>query len=104
MRQNETTGAPVRSEPKLGNACAYLPSAKAAADSSSAAVTTPWPPRPWIRTSNTGLPPLGGLVGAPLAATPQRSLIRPAATAASGYRQIRRPDTQPHRACGPSCW
>jgi len=30
---------------------------------------------------------LSVLVGAPLAATPQRSLIRPAATAASGYRQ-----------------
>lgn len=25
MRQNETTGAPVRSDPKLGNACAWRP-------------------------------------------------------------------------------
>ena len=46
IRQNDTTGAPIRSEPKLGNACAYRPSVKAATDSSSAAVTTPWPPRP----------------------------------------------------------
>ena len=30
MRQNETTGAPVRSEPKLGNACACRPSRNAA--------------------------------------------------------------------------
>ncbi len=52
IRQNDITGAPVRSEPKLGNAWACLPSAKAAAASSSAAVTTPWPPRPWIRISN----------------------------------------------------
>ena len=49
--QKATTGAPVRSDPKLGNACAYRPSANAAAASSSAAVTTPWPPRPWMRTS-----------------------------------------------------
>ena len=53
MRQNATTGAPVRSEPKVGNACACLPSANAATESSSAAVTTPWPPRPWMRTWNT---------------------------------------------------
>ena len=46
IRQNDITGAPVRSEPKLGNACACLPSVNAAADSSSAAVTVPWPPRP----------------------------------------------------------
>ena len=46
MRQNATTGAPMRSEPKLGNACACLPSRNAATDSISAAVTTPWPPRP----------------------------------------------------------
>ena len=52
MRQNATTGAPVRSEPKVGNACAWRPSSKAATDSSSAAVTTPWPPRPWMRTWN----------------------------------------------------
>ena len=26
MRQNATTGAPVRSDPKLGNACAWRPS------------------------------------------------------------------------------
>jgi hypothetical protein len=26
----------------------------AATESSSAAVTTPWPPRPWMRTSNMG--------------------------------------------------
>src|SRR5437763_4271974 len=53
IRQNATTGAPVRSEPKLGNACAWRPSVNAATDSSSAAVTTPWPPRPWMRTSST---------------------------------------------------
>ncbi len=60
IRQNDTTGAPVRSEPKLGNACACRPSANAAADSSSAAVTTPWPPRPWIRISNMPVPPRAG--------------------------------------------
>src|ERR1022692_2292360 len=54
-RQKDITGAPVRSEPKLGKACACLPSANAAAESSSAAVTVPWPPRPWILTSNIGL-------------------------------------------------
>ena len=53
MRQNETTGAPVRSDPKVGNACAMPPSSKAATESSSAAVTTPCPPRPWMRTWNT---------------------------------------------------
>ena len=52
IRQNATTGAPVRSEPKDGKACAWRPSSKAAMDNSSAAVTTPCPPRPWIRTSN----------------------------------------------------
>jgi len=46
MRQNDITGAPVRSEPKLGKAWACLPWLNAAADSSSAAVTVPWPPRP----------------------------------------------------------
>jgi hypothetical protein len=50
MRQNATTGAPVRSEPKVGNACAYRPSSNAAIERSSAAVTTPCLPRPWIRT------------------------------------------------------
>src|SRR3954447_15629896 len=50
IRQNETTGAPVRSEPKLGNACACLPPSKAATDRSSAAVTTPCPPLPCMRT------------------------------------------------------
>ncbi len=54
MRQKETTGAPVRSEPKLGKACAWRPSSKAATESSSAAVTTPWPPRPWMRIWNVG--------------------------------------------------
>jgi len=44
MRQNETTGAPVRSEPKLGNAWENLPSSNAATESISAAVTTPCPP------------------------------------------------------------
>ena len=48
--QKETTDAPMRSEPKLGNACECRPSANAATESSSAAVTTPCPPRPWIRT------------------------------------------------------
>ena len=52
IRQNDTTGAPLRSEPKLGNACAWRPSSNAASDSISAAVTTPWPPRPWMRTWN----------------------------------------------------
>src|ERR1019366_8742516 len=28
IRQKDTTGAPMRSEPKLGNACAWRPSAK----------------------------------------------------------------------------
>ena len=56
-RQKETTGAPVRSEPKLGKACACRPSSKAATESSSAAVTTPCPPRPWMRTSKVGLSP-----------------------------------------------
>src|SRR5439155_7351116 len=47
-----------------------------APDSSSAAVTTPWPPRPWMRTANTASPTatavsvvthrtLGELIGAP---------------------------------------
>jgi hypothetical protein len=54
IRQNDITGAPIRSEPKLGNACAYRSSRNAADASSSAAVTTPWPPRPWNRTWNMG--------------------------------------------------
>ena len=54
IRQKDVTGAPIRSDPKLGNAYACRPSSKAATDSSSAAVTTPWPPRPWIRISTTG--------------------------------------------------
>ena len=41
MRQNATTGAPVRSEPNVGNACACRPSSNAATERSSAAVTTP---------------------------------------------------------------
>ena len=53
MRQYEVTGAPIRSEPKLGNACASKPSRKAATDSSSAAVTTPWPPRPCKRAAKS---------------------------------------------------
>ena len=52
IRQNATTGAPVRSDPNVGNACAYRPSSKAATESSSAAVTTPCPPRPWMRIWN----------------------------------------------------
>src|SRR3990167_1547680 len=52
MRQNATTGAPVRSEPKLGKAWAWRPPSKAAMDSISAPVTTPCPPRPWMRTWN----------------------------------------------------
>src|SRR5271166_2840883 len=52
MRQKETTREPVRSEPKLGKACACLPSRKAATESNSAAVTTPCPPRPCMRTWN----------------------------------------------------
>ena len=49
IRAKATTGAPVRSEPKLGKACAWRPSWKAATAIISAAVTTPWPPRPWMR-------------------------------------------------------
>ena len=56
MRQNATTGAPVRSEPKLGNACAWRPCSKAAIENISAAVTTPWPPRPCIRICNMRRP------------------------------------------------
>ena len=41
IRQYETTGAPVRSDPKLGKAWACRPASKAASDSTSAAVTTP---------------------------------------------------------------
>src|SRR4051794_14026319 len=55
MRQNDITGAPIRSEPKLGNAWASWPSRNAATDSNSAAVTTPWPPRPCSRISNGGV-------------------------------------------------
>ena len=61
MRQNETTGAPLRSDPKLGNACAYRPSSNAASDSISAAVTIPCPPRPWIRTWNMSIASLRDL-------------------------------------------
>ena len=46
IRQKETTGAPMRSEPKLGKACACFPSRNAATERTAAAVTTPWPPRP----------------------------------------------------------
>ena len=49
----------MRSEPKLGNACAWRPSMNAASESISAAVTTPWPPRPWMRTSNIAYPSAG---------------------------------------------
>ena len=42
----------MRSEPKLGKACAWRPSVNAATERISAAVTTPWPPRPWMRTWN----------------------------------------------------
>src|SRR5579859_2423308 len=52
MRQNAWTGAPMRSEPNLGNAWACLPSRNAASASSSVAVTTPCPPLPWNRTLN----------------------------------------------------
>ncbi len=41
MRQNDTTGAPMRSEPKVGKAWAWDPPSNAATESSSAAVTTP---------------------------------------------------------------
>src|SRR4029453_15918922 len=62
MRQNATTGAPVRSEPKLGKAWAQRPSLNAgtwsnsAPVSNSAAGTTPWPPRPCTRTWNMRSP------------------------------------------------
>ena len=57
IRQKDMTGAPIRSEPKPGNACACRPSLNAAEASSSAAVTTPCPPRPWNRTWNiAGVP------------------------------------------------
>ena len=55
MRQNAITGAPMRSEPKLGNACAWRPSRNAATDEHSAPETTPCPPRPWMRTWNIAL-------------------------------------------------
>jgi hypothetical protein len=55
MRQKATTGAPVRAEPKLGNACACLPSRTGATDGISAAVTTPGPPRPRILASKHAL-------------------------------------------------
>jgi hypothetical protein len=51
IRQNAVTGAPNRSDPKLGKAWATFPSRNAADASNSAAVTTPCPPRPWIRIS-----------------------------------------------------
>src|SRR5450756_3014827 len=56
MRQNATTGAPVRSEPKLGKACAWRPSSNAATDNISVAVTTPCPPRPCMRIWNMSPP------------------------------------------------
>jgi hypothetical protein len=49
MRQKAMTGAPMRSEPKLGKACEYMSSWKAATDSISALETTPWPPLPCMR-------------------------------------------------------
>ena len=49
IRRKATTGArPFGAETREGLGVA--PSMKAASESSSAAVTTPWPPRPWIRT------------------------------------------------------
>ncbi len=67
--RTRSTGAPVRSEPKVGNACAWRPSSKAATESISAAVTTPWPPRPWILTANNrALPLLEDFLGRLLAA------------------------------------
>jgi succinate dehydrogenase/fumarate reductase cytochrome b subunit len=63
MRQNAITGAPMRSEPKLGKACACRPSRKAATDSTSAPDTTPWPPRPCMRTCSMR-PPQEPLAGA----------------------------------------
>ncbi len=41
IRQNDITGAPIRSEPKPGDACVWRPSLSAAAASSSAAEATP---------------------------------------------------------------
>ena len=52
-RDDRRAGA-LRAEARKG--LGVLPSRKAATDSSSAAVTTPWPPRPWKRTWNIGLP------------------------------------------------
>ncbi len=46
IRQKACTGAPRRSTPKAGNACASRPSSKAATANSSAAVTEPCPPLP----------------------------------------------------------
>src|SRR4030043_1230224 len=50
-RLKTSTGAPLLSGPKLGNACANLPSSIAASASSSADVTAPCPPLPCQRTS-----------------------------------------------------
>ena len=46
------------SEPKVGNACAYRPSSNAATERSSAAVTTPCPPRPSEIEPGSRGPPL----------------------------------------------
>lgn len=54
MQQYATAGAPVRSDPKEGNAYAWRPSENAAFAIRSDAVTTPCPPLPWIRTSTMG--------------------------------------------------
>ena len=46
IRQKATTGAPLRSGPKLGNAWAYFPTLIAARATISAEVTAPCPPLP----------------------------------------------------------
>ncbi|OPX67433.1 MAG: hypothetical protein A4E30_00015 [Methanomassiliicoccales archaeon PtaB.Bin215] len=51
MRAKAMTGAPRRSAPKYGKACACLPSMTAASAKVWAAMTAPCPPRPWNRTS-----------------------------------------------------
>ena len=56
IRVYAVTGAPRRSTPKKGKDWGNLPSRKAAWARSSEAMTAPWPPRPWKRSSIT-IPP-----------------------------------------------
>ena len=86
-------GAPVRSEPNVGKACACRPSAKAATDSSSAAVTAPWPPRPWMRTENMSPPPLDRRAAGPA----RRRVVGPdRAGPSAGPRSVQRAERVVH--------